>query len=556
MDRRKFLATAVAAAGFVTSSGSAIPAAVLDPRRRHENPFVAKQIFMPRAPMGWNSWNSFSNTVDSKIVVQQGKAIVASGLRTAGYRYVNIDEGWWLGDRDRNGNIVVDPKQWPALEPGERAGDMANIARFLHRLGFKAGIYTDAGKNGCSFWGPDLGPRRPGTGSEGHYGQDFLQFAKWGFDFVKVDWCGGSHESLDAAVQYRQIARAIHKAEAATGHRLYLSICSGQSPWTWAPGLGGVSADMWRTGSDIAAPIVAGSIHANRTVGLTNVLRNFDEGIHPEAQHTGYYNDLDMMVIGMQGMSDASNRVQMSLWAVSGAPLILGADITKLTKSDMSIITNPEVIAVDQDPLGLQCVKVSEESPGLQVWAKPLIGSGRRAVVLLNRTTRSAPISVRWSELGLQPSADAAVRDLWAHKDLGSYAHSYAANVSGHDVVMLTINGVPRRTTRYKPATTTNGSLAIDRRRPVIFKDIIPTGRFSYIHVAYVNGGNEPVIIDLEVDDQDPTRVAFAPTAMENTAGIVTMALDLNENRQAHSLTFSSGCTAAIRLVSVSVESW
>lgn len=524
--------------------------------------------------MGWSSWNSFSNTVDSTIVVQQAKAIVTSGMRTAGYRNVNIDEGWWLGDRDRNGNIVVDPKQWPALEPGEKDGDMANIARFLHSLGLRAGIYTDAGKNGCSSWWPDLGPRRPGTGSEGHYDQDFLQFARWGFDFVKVDWCGGSHENLDPAVQYAQIARAIHRAEAATGHHLYLSICEWgrQSPWTWAPGIGGVSADMWRTSGDIASPIVAGTIDAKRTVGLANVLRNFDEGIHPEAQHTGYYNDLDMMVTGMRGMSETSNRVHMSLWAISGAPLIVGADIAKLTKRDLEIIKNPEVIAVDQDALGLQCVKVSEDSAGLQLWAKPLIGSGRRAVVLLNRTPRTAPISVRWSELGLQPSARAAVRDLWAHRNLGSYAHSYTANVCSHDVVMLTIDGISQKPHQYGAASVISRfpeaislpsrsrfggkDAIIGGKKALTFKDIFATAKFGYIRIAYINGGNVPIIIGLEVDSQGPTRVSFPPSGNENSVGIITVELHFDGRRQEHSLTFTSGCSAKIRLVSISVESW
>ena len=163
--------------------------------------------------MGWSSWNSFSNTVDAQIIMDQAKAMVSKGIAKAGYQYVNIDEGWWLGERDAEGNILVDPKAWPALAPGERAGDMSNIVRFIHGLGLKAGIYTDAGKDGCSLY-PDLGPVYQHVGSEGHYEQDFLQFAKWGFDYVKVDWCGGDKEKLDPAVQYAEIARAIAKAEA------------------------------------------------------------------------------------------------------------------------------------------------------------------------------------------------------------------------------------------------------------------------------------------------------------------------------------------------------
>ena len=163
--------------------------------------------------------------------------------------------GWASATTD--GNFVVDPKAWPALAPGEKAGDMTNIVRYIHGLGLKAGIYTDAGIDGCSMY-PDLGPVYKHVGSEGHYEQDFLQFAQWGFDYVKVDWCGGDKEKLDPAVQYAEIARAIAKAEAATGRRLYFSLCEWgkNNPWTWAANVGGAPADIWRTSGDIVAPIV------------------------------------------------------------------------------------------------------------------------------------------------------------------------------------------------------------------------------------------------------------------------------------------------------------
>jgi hypothetical protein len=341
-----------------------------------------QQVAVPLPPMGWSSWNSFSNTIDSEITLQQARAMISTGMHKAGYQYVNIDEGWWLGERDQDGNIVVDPKAWPALTPGERPGDMANIVRAIHALGLKAGIYTDAGADGCSTGGPDLGPSYPHTGSEGHYEQDYLQFAKWGFDYVKVDWCGGDKEKLDPAIQYAEIARAIARAESITGHRLYFSICNWgvNSPWTWAPGVGGVTADIWRTSGDIVAPIVANSKNSGRKASFPGVLSNFDQGIHPEAQHTGFYNDPDMMVLGMPGLTDAQNRVHMGLWAISGAPLLVGADLTKLSDATRATLTNPDVIAVDQDALGLQAVKVAEPERGLEVWSKALAKPGERTV--------------------------------------------------------------------------------------------------------------------------------------------------------------------------------
>jgi len=410
-------------------------------------------IAVPLPPMGWSSWNSFSNLIDSQIAMAQAKAMVESGMQKAGYQYINIDEGWWLGARDAQGNIVVDPKVWPAIAPREQPGDMANIVRYIHSLGLKAGIYTDAGRDGCSTVGPDLGPSYPNTGSEGHYEQDFLQFSKWGFDYVKVDWCGGDKENLDPAVQYAEIARAIARAEAITGRRLYYSICNWgrQSPFTWAPNVGGVAADIWRTGGDIVAPIVANTKNADRKAELKEVFREFDQAQHPQAQHTGYYNDPDMMVVGMPGLTEQQNRVHMSLWAISGGPLLVGADLSKLSPADLATLTNPDAIRIDQDQLGLQSIKSAQAAPGLEVWSKPLSTPGSRAVLLLNRTPAAAAIPVRWSDLALRDEAAVSVRDVWAGKDLGEFHAAYSATVPAADAVLLIVHGAETPWTTYRP---------------------------------------------------------------------------------------------------------
>jgi hypothetical protein len=385
-----------------------------------------------------------------------------------------------------------------------------------------------------------------------------LQFAKWGFDYVKVDWCGGNKENLDPAVQYAEVARAIAKAETITGHRLFLSICNwgNNSPWTWAPGVGGVTADIWRTSGDIVAPVVAGYRHGDRTASFAGMLGNFDHGIHPEAQHTGFFNDPDMMVIGMPGLSDRQNRVHMGLWAISGAPLILGADLTKLSKAAVEMITNPEVIAVDQDALGLQCVKVDEATAGLQVWAKPLAASGSLAVLLLNRTTSAAPIIVSWSELGLDPSSPVAVRDIWAQKDLGHYPASYTANVPAEDAVMLTVKGKEGKATRYENASRGNeigreaasgtsesrgGSQStIASERSLTFKGVASTLRSAYIQIAYTNGDKAPRLVELRVNGNISTRIAFPFTGGEQTVGSVIIEAPLETSGTKNVLTFSS----------------
>ena len=531
-----------------------------------------QQIPATPPPMGWSSWNSFSNTINSEIVVQQTNAMVASGMKNAGFQYINIDEGWWLGQRDPSGNIVVEAKQWPALQPGEHAGDMSNIVRFIHAAGLKAGIYTDAGESGCSFYGPDLGPPMPHTGSEGHYDQDFLQFAQWGFDYVKVDWCGGYHENLDPAVQYAAIAGAVQRAEKITGHHLYFSICDwgSQSPWTWAPGIGGIEADIWRTSGDIVDPIVANAPPNNRHATLKAVLDNFDRGIHPSAQHTGFYNDPDMMMVGMRGLSDVENRLHMSLWAISGAPLIVGADLTKLTKISREILTNSEVIAVDQDALGLQAIKVAEPRPGLQVWARPLATSGTHAVLLLNRTSEvPASISVSWAAIGLDPASPATVRDLWAAKDLGSFSSAYTANVPAGDAVFVVIRGTDAAPTRYEAMSTANEfsggakpepcapcisahSVAIDGGKSVTFK-IAPLRTPAFVQIDYVNGTNMPLTGRMQVDGQLPTNILFASTGNSNRVGVITVAVEPTQTISPVLLKFSSPGAGGLSLESISV---
>ncbi len=532
-----------------------------------------RQIAVPPPPMGWSSWNSFSNTIDSEIALRQAKAMVSTGMHKAGYQYINIDEGWWLGERDKDGNIVVDPKAWPALAPGERAGDMANIVRAIHALGLKAGIYTDAGTDGCGTVGPDLGPGYPGEGSEGHYEQDFLQFAKWGFDYVKVDWCGGDKEKLDPAIQYAEIARAIARAESITGHHLYFSICNWgvNSPWTWAPGVGGVTADIWRTSGDIVAPIVANSKNSGRMASFPKVLSNFDQGVHPEAQHTGFYNDPDMMVLGMQGLNDAQNRVHMSLWAISGAPLLVGADLTKLSDATLATLTNPAVIAVDQDALGLQAVKVAEPAKGLEVWSKPLSKPGERAVLLLNRTAAAASIAVNASDLGLVSSSSIAVKDLWTGKDSTAFDASYSAMVPGGDAVLLLMRGREGSFKTYKieRLETTQGSKApgtrnaektesagipVTKDRPVTFTHVSSRTPMARIEIAYTNPGRTTRIAELRVNGKIATRIAFPSTRKDTNAGAIWIYSLLDRTGANNVLSFSALDEPGPAIESVSLQ--
>ncbi len=512
---------------------------------------------VPPPPMGWSSWNSFSNRIDSQITMQQAKAMVDTGMAKRGYRYINIDEGWWLGTRDINGNITVDPRQWPAIAPGERAGDMANIVRYIHGLGLKAGIYTDAGEGGCSFYSPDLGPPMPHTGSEGHYKQDFLQFAKWGFDYVKVDWCGGGKENLDPDLQYAEVGRAIRRAVTLTGHPLYYSICNwgGQSPWTWGPGSGGVAANIWRTSGDIVAPIVANSPNANRKASYKCMLGNFDQGIHPEAQHTGFYNDPDMMVLGMPGLTDAQNRVHLTLWAISGAPLLVGADLTTLSQEMLSMLNNPDVVAIDQDSIGLQAVRIPDATSKVEIWAKKLAGtqavSGRRAVVLLNRSGVSATVSLQAKSLGLE-AGRATLRDVWADKDLGVLVGAYSAMVPAEGALLLLIEGTELKGTRYDivdEAATVSSTEGCQTTTEWAADKVMSQGSAAWLRVSYTNTTGSPRLLAFRVNGERQSMIAL-PSVASGTGSVV---LEAKLKEGANQLEFESACVGGVGLRSVAV---
>ncbi|MGW1274421.1 RICIN domain-containing protein [Streptomyces sp. NPDC002491] len=472
---------------------------------------TSRQIAVPAAPMGWASWNSFAAKIDYNVIKQQVDAFVAAGLPAAGYQYINIDEGWWQGTRDSAGNITVDESEWP--------GGMKAIADYIHGKGLKAGIYTDAGRDGCGYYFPTGRPAAPGSGSEGHYDQDMLQFSTWGFDFVKVDWCGGDKEGLDAKTTYQAISDAIAKATATTGRPMTLSLCNWgrQNPWNWAPGQGA----MWRTNDDII-------LFGNKP-SMTNLLTNYDRNVHPTAQHTGYYNDADMLMVGMDGFTAAQNRTHMNLWAVSGAPLLAGNNLATMTTETANILKNPEVVAVDQDARGLQGVKVAEDSTGLQVYSKVLAGSGRRAVVLLNRTAAAANITARWADLGLT-GASATVRDPWARADLGAFATGYTANVPAGGSVMVTVSGGAEAAgTTYTGTSSFSGVTAGD------------TG-LKVVDVAYTNTAATARTATLKVNGQTPTTVSFPPTG--STQGTITLQVALSKG-SANTLAFTGAPTLA-----------
>jgi alpha-galactosidase len=372
----------------------------------------------PTPPMGWNSWNRFHCDVNEQVVRASADAMVSSGMRDAGYQYVIIDD-CWQGARDENGNIQPDPVRFPS--------GMKALGDYIHSLGLKFGIYSDAGTKTCG--------GRPG--SRGYEYQDARQYAAWGVDYLKYDWCNtGDHGAVDGpAYMHRQNAVSSYllmsEALRATGRPIVFSICEwgNNEPWLWARNIG----NLWRTTGDIYD---AWRGRFEYSIGLLDII-DMQVGLAPYAG-PGHWNDPDMMEIGNGGMTDVEYRAHFSMWAILAAPLIAGNDLGSMSEATRAILTNREVIAVDQDRLGVQGDRVFKDGDR-EVWARPVAGGGR-AVLLFNRGETPADITVTWEQLHYPAHLSARVRDLWGHRDLPRARGAFTArNVAPHGVTMVRI---------------------------------------------------------------------------------------------------------------------
>jgi alpha-galactosidase len=364
-------------------------------------------------PMGWNTWNRFACNVSDELVRGAADAMVKSGMKDAGYRYIVIDD-CWQKSRDAQGNIVPDPERFPH---GIKA-----VADYVHSLGLKFGIYSDAGTLTCQ--------ERPG--GLGHEYQDALMYASWGVDYLKYDWCN-TLPGQDAKASYANIRRALD----ASGRPIVLSICEwgGHQPWLWGEEAGG---NLWRTTGDIQDRW-AGRKEWSPGNCCSNGMLDIVDQNEPlyAAAGPGHWNDPDMLEVGNGGMTTTEYRSHFSLWAIMAAPLIAGNDIRNMTPEIRDILTNKEVIAVDQDPLGRQGRRVWKDGD-VEVWSKQL-QDGSRAVLLLNRGASERTITATWAEIGYPNHLSASVRDLWAHKDLGKFTGKFSASVESHGVVVVTV---------------------------------------------------------------------------------------------------------------------
>jgi alpha-galactosidase len=360
-------------------------------------------------PMGWNSWNKFACNVDEKTVRAAADAMVTSGMKDAGYEYVVIDD-CWQGPRDANGFITANPVKFSS---GIKA-----IADYVHSKGLKFGIYSDAGRETCDGF----------SGSQGHEYQDAMTYARWGVDYLKYDWCETGSRNAEEA--YAVMADALR----ASGRPIVFSMCEWgvSKPWLWARNTG----NLWRTTGDIRDSFDKWDPKNQWVHPLLEILDQ-TEPLWPFAG-PGHWNDPDMLEVGNGGMTPAEYRSHFSLWAMMAAPLMAGNDISNMDESTRSIHTNKDVIAVDQDRLGVQGHRVAKDGDK-EIWVKPLAGGGR-AVLLFNRGATPASITVDNDHLGYAPSMRAKVRDLWAHKEVGNWKGSYSATVEPHGIVMLRLN--------------------------------------------------------------------------------------------------------------------
>jgi alpha-galactosidase len=356
-------------------------------------------------PMGWNSWNKFGCDVDENMIKEMADAMVSSGMKDAGYEFIVIDDCWQLS-RDSEGNIVEDSEHFPS---GIKA-----LADYVHSKGLKFGLYSCAGTKTCA--------GRPG--SKGYEEKDAMQYAAWAVDYLKYDWC--NTKGMDAKQAYTKMRKELEAA----GRPIVFSMCEWgtNKPWLWAEGIG----HLWRTTGDIQDCWDCTRDWGG--MGFTKIL-DLQVGLE-EYAGPGHWNDPDMLEVGNGGMSSTEYRAHLSLWCILAAPLMAGNDLRNMTDEIREILTNTEVIAVDQDPLGVQGHKVRDDGD-FEVWSKPL-KDGSRAVVLFNRSSGDEKISVTWQEIELSEQ-EATVRDLWEKKDLGRFQNGFSAVVPSHGVVMVKI---------------------------------------------------------------------------------------------------------------------
>ena len=380
--------------------------------------------------MGWSSWNTYRVNISDSLIIKQADAMVRSGLKNAGYNHINIDDGYF-GGRDDDGRLLTHPARFPnGLKP---------VVDHIHALGLKAGIYSDAGRNTCgSYYDNDTIAR--GVGFYGHDRQDAeFFFNETGFDFIKIDFCGGdpaqNSEHLDLDEQERY--RAINEAIRATGRDdVRINACRWNYPGTWV----GDVAFSWRISHDIQDNWTSVKDIINQSLYLSAYCRG------------GHYNDMDMLEVG-RSLSDIEDRTHFGLWCVMSSPLLIGCDLTTIKPATLKLLTNPELIALNQDPLHLQAY-VADVTDGCYILVKDIATyqGNRRCLAVFNPTDEDKSVNVSFATLDLAGQVN--VRDIFDRKDLGTYTSRLSVNLAPHATRIYVLDASERLMRRLYEAET------------------------------------------------------------------------------------------------------
>jgi alpha-galactosidase len=356
--------------------------------------------------MGWSSWNSFHVNIHEQLIREQADALVTTGMSKAGYQFINIDDGY-LGGRDTSGNLFLHTQKFPS--------GMRSLTDYIHSKGLKAGIYTDAGKNTCgSIYDHDV--HGIGVGLDGHVERDLdLFFRQWNFDFIKVDWCGGKVQQLDPEQVYTKLIAAVQAIDST----IVFNLCMWQFPGLWAI----KKADSWRISEDIRE-------NFESILKIIDLNRDLAQYASP-----GHYNDMDMLQVG-RGMSYEEDKSHFSMWCMMNSPLMAGNDLRYITKETIGILTNEELIALNQDRGFKQATRVFSKGD-IEVWVKPLgeKNGTSKAIAILNRGNQEAVFNLDPAKVGISGTSN--LRDLWKHQNLGTVAQNRRFTLPKHGIVVL-----------------------------------------------------------------------------------------------------------------------
>lgn len=372
----------------------------------------------PTPPMGWNSWNTFTTNINEQLVKETADKMVSSGMRDAGYKYLVLDDGWMSKQRDAEGFLVPDPKKFPH--------GMKALVNYVHSKGLKFGLYNCAGTQTCAGY--------PGT--RGYEYQDALRYAQWGIDYLKFDWCNST--GINAEEAYTTMSNALKLA----GRPIVFSLCEwgDNKPWLWAKNVG----ELWRTTGDIFGCWDCAENKGTWYAWGAMQIMDKQESLYPYGG-PNHWNDPDMLEVG-NGMSEAEDRSHFSMWCMMAAPLIAGNDIRKMSIQTLDILTNKDVIAIDQDALGMQGYRYKKMADSLEVWVKPLINNSW-AIAFLNRGHKELSIHYNWENEIVKDTVhhrilDAtihnyAISNVWSNKAIGSTEETMISKVAPHDVLLL-----------------------------------------------------------------------------------------------------------------------